>query len=108
MNNTQQSKLLKSLTPLILLSGILSATSIAAQTPPSGVIPSQQNNNNLRSIQRSRSFFDSNRNSQRFFQQDNERLYFLPRQESESILQIDEEIKEQSEDKVEIRETNKK
>ena len=52
--------------------------------------------NEIKPIRQSGSFSDFNRGSQQFFQEGREQLYFLPSEESEPILQVDEAIEEQN------------
>lgn len=53
--------------------------------------------NDVEPIQQPGTFFDPSNGSGQFFQQDRDRLYFLPEEKSEPILQIDESIKEDNE-----------
>ncbi|MEM8721817.1 MAG: hypothetical protein AAGE84_21380 [Cyanobacteria bacterium P01_G01_bin.39] len=89
---------------LVILPAIFLTTIVEAQTVPSGAnintVPNTGNFNSgglneIKPIRQRGSFSDSSRGSQQFFQQDQKQLFFLPEDNSEPILQIDEELEPQ-------------
>lgn len=101
---TRQNKYLsKILLPLLAISNIMFFSAAHAQNSApssSDTVPDSFSNqpNDIRPIQQPGSFFDSNNNgSRQFFQQGREQLYFLPDKKSEPILQVDENITEETE-----------
>lgn len=85
---------MKSILYLIAIPAILLTNAIAkAQTPipPDIGNPSQID---TRPIQQPGAVFDSNNGSRQFFQQGRDKLFLLPQEKSEPILQIDEEIEQ--------------
>ncbi|MEM7595962.1 MAG: hypothetical protein AAF383_31415 [Cyanobacteria bacterium P01_A01_bin.83] len=92
------------LSSLVILPVILLTTIVEAQTVPRGAntttVPNTGNfnpggHNEIKPIRQRGSFLDSGRGSQQFFQQDRKQLFFLPEDNSEPILQIDEELEPQ-------------
>lgn len=86
---------------LIMLPTTLLATGVHAQTVPSGAstntLPNIGNSNpgrlnDVKPIRQPSSVIDSSRGSQQFFNRGREQLFFLPDSNSESILEIDEEL----------------
>ena len=86
---------------LVVLPTILGTTITNAQNLPSGAgtttVPNIGNFNSgslnqVQPIRQGGSTLDSSRNSRQFFNQGREQLFFLPDNDSESILKIDEEL----------------
>ena len=86
---------------LIILPATLLATAIHAQTVPNGAstntLPNLGNSNpgrlnDVKPIRQPNSVIDSSRGSQQFFNRGREQLFFLPDNNPESILEIDEEL----------------
>ena len=65
-------------------------SAIGNTTPPNFDNLSPREFDNIRSPQQNWNY--SSNGSQQFFRQDNDDLYFLPEDESDSILQIDEKV----------------
>ncbi len=93
----------KKLLFLLGISNIIFSPITNAQAPAAGSnnpalnLPSNLPNE-IKPIQQPGSLFDFNSGSQDFFQQGREQLYFLPDDQSEPILKVDEEIKEEARD----------
>ena len=90
----------------LLFAGVLTLTLFSQQvraqsTPPSAIgntappnidsLPPRAFDNVRPAVQEN--LFDSNNGSQQFFRQGQDRLYFLPEDKSEPILNIDEAVK---------------
>ncbi|MEL7420003.1 MAG: hypothetical protein AAGK10_15735, partial [Cyanobacteria bacterium J06555_3] len=95
--------LMKVILYLVTAPALLLAASIAkAQTPtPANFGNSGGQINDVRPISQPGTVFDSNSGSRQFFQQGRDKLYFLPAEESEPILQIDDGISEDVEENTE-------
>lgn len=99
-----QTAILAALAITGIVSLSFSCSTAKAQTNSSDISDNEVNSDRVDRVRPipQRSFYPD-RGSQQFFKQGNDNLYFLPESESESILQIDEEVKteeiEDSEDK---------
>ena len=88
-------KLILSLTTIPVI--WLAASVVQAQTTaPAPTVSPVDLGNSSGQIQQSEGFSNSNSSSRQFFQQGRDKLYFL--EESDPVLQIDEEISEETED----------
>ena len=88
-------KLILSLTTIPVI--WLAASVVQAQTTaPAPTVSPVDLGNSSGQIQQPRGFSNSNSSSRQFFQQGRDKLYFL--EESDPVLQIDEEISEETED----------
>lgn len=94
---------MKSIFYLGALSSILLCATANAQDRPSRTTISGPNNspiqvNPSQPVQQPGTVLDSNSGSRQFFQQGRDRIYFLPKDKSESILEVDEEIESETEE----------
>ena len=88
-------KLILSLTTIPVI--WLAASVVQAQTTaPAPTVSPVDLGNSSGQIQQSEGFSNSNSSSRQFFQQGRDKLYFL--EESDPVLQIDEEVSEETED----------